>query len=113
MSSGSVKKKNKDFLENCLTLEESLNLAKKEVQKNNFKVISKLISNLFESKNKESYGGISNAIISFLNLSKKENNADIYSDIRNVPFKDLEPEFKQILKQEFADAIRSFNNNQF
>ena len=110
MSSGSVKRDNKDFLKNCLSLEESLNLARREVQKTNFKVISKLISNLFENKNKESYRRFSNTIVSFLSLSNKENNKDVYSTTKNIPFKELDPELKQILKQEFIDAIRSLKN---
>ena len=76
MSSGSIKRNYPDFLKNCLTLEQSLNLAKKEVQKNNFKLISKLMSNLFECKNKESFLGISNTIVSFLSLSERKNQKD-------------------------------------
>ena len=110
MSSGSVKRSSKDFIKNCLTLEESLILARREVQKTNFKVISKLVSNLFENKNNETYNRISNGIISFLSLSNKEANKDVYSNTKNIPFKELDPELKQILKQEFIDAIRSLKN---
>ena len=110
MSSGSVKRNNKDFLKNCLTLEESLILARREVQKTNYKVISKLVSNLFENKNNKSYIGISNGIVSFLSLSNRENNTDIYSTTKNIPFKELDPEFKQILKREFTDATKSQKN---
>ena len=110
MSSGTLKRSSKDFIKNCLTLEESLILARRVVQKTNFKVISKLVSNLFENKNNETYIRISNGIISFLSLSNKDNNADVYSNTKNIPFKELDPEFKQILKKEFADAIHSPTN---
>jgi len=111
MSSGSVKRNNKDFLKNCLSLEESLNLARREVQKTNFKVITNLISNLFENKNNDSYRGFSNAIVSFLSLSNKEKNSDLCSPTKNIPFKELDPKIKQILKQEFADAIKSYEES--
>ncbi|MFX1444759.1 MAG: hypothetical protein ACFFHV_15210 [Promethearchaeota archaeon] len=107
MSSGLLKRRNKDFLKNCLSLEESLNLARRQVQKTNFKVITSLISNLFESKNKESYSGISNAIVSFLSLSNKIKKTDVCLTTKNIPFKELVPECKQILKQEFGDAIKN------
>ena len=106
MSSGSIKKNSQEFLKNCLTLEESLNLAKREVQKNNYKVVSKLMSNLFERKNNESYIGISNAIISFLSLSKKKHQKDIYKDTKELSFNELDTEFKKIMKKEFAEVIR-------
>jgi len=65
----------------------------------------------FESEKKESFIGISDSIISFLSLSNKETNKDIYSDTKNVRFNELNPEFKQILKQEFLDAILSLKND--
>lgn len=110
MSSGLIKRNDKDFLKNCISLEESLKLARREVQKSNFKVISELISNLFENKNKESYIGYSNAIVSFLSLSKKETNVKDYPNTKYIPFKDLDPKLKQILRQEFADTIENFKN---
>jgi len=110
MSSGSIKKNNQDFLKNCLTLEESLNLAKREVQKNNFKVISKLMSNLFERKNNETYIGISNALISFLSLSQKKHQKDIYKDTKEMLFNELDPKFKKIMKKEFVEAIRELES---
>ncbi len=66
---------------------------------------------LFESQKNESLMGISNSIISFLSLSNEKNNEDIYSDTKNVRFNELNPEFKQILKQEFLDAILSLKND--
>jgi len=65
----------------------------------------------FEIEKKESFVGISKSIISFLSLSNRETNKDIYSDIKNVRFNELNPEFKQILKQEFLDAILSLKND--
>lgn len=105
MSSGSIKNNNEDFIKNCLTLVESLNLAKKEIQKSNFIVISQLVSNLFEYQNDESYKGISNALISFLRLSNKEDQNSNYLNSNKITFNDLDNEFKQIMKNEFAGAI--------
>ena len=65
----------------------------------------------FESEKKESYIGISDSIISFFSLSNKKNNKDIYSDTKNVRFNELNPEFKQILKQEFLEAIICLKND--
>lgn len=110
MSSGLIKKNNQDFLKNCLTLEESLNLAKREVKKINFKLISNLMSTLFERKNNESYIGISNAIISFLSLSKKKHQKDIYKDTKELSFNELDTEFKKIMKKEFAEVIRELKS---
>lgn len=110
MSSGSVKRNYPDFLKNCLTLEQSLNLAKKEVQKSNFKLISKLIANLFECKNKESFLGISSAIVSFLSLSERKHQKNQYQDTKGLSFNQLDPKFREIMKKEFAEAIRDLKN---
>ena len=110
MSSGSIKKNSQEFLKNCLTLEESLNLAKREVQKNNYKIVSKLMSNLFECNNKESYIGISNAIVSFLSLSEKKLQKEIYNDTKELSFNELDTEFKNIMKKEFATVIRELKS---
>ena len=66
---------------------------------------------LYGSQKNESLMGISDSTISFLSLSNKKNNEDTYSDIKNVKFGELNREFKQILKQEFLDAILSLKND--
>ncbi|MFX1453539.1 MAG: hypothetical protein ACFFCM_22100 [Promethearchaeota archaeon] len=55
--------------------------------------------------------GITESTISFMTLSNNKNNKDIYSDTKNVEFSELNPEFKQILKQEFLDAIIKLKND--
>ena len=65
---------------------------------------------LLENKNNESIMGISESTISFMSLSNN-NNEDIYSDTKNVNISELNPEFKQILKQEFLDAILRLKND--
>ncbi len=77
MSSGSVKSNNKGFIESSLAL---------------------------ESKKKKSYYGLSGAIISFSSLSNKEQTIDGYLIAKNIPFTELDPELKQILRQEFTDT---------
>lgn len=66
---------------------------------------------LLENQKNESLIGISESTISFLSLSNKDNNKDIYSNTKNVSFSELNPEFKQILKQEFLDAILNLKND--
>jgi hypothetical protein len=57
-----------------------------------------------ESQYNESLMGISESIISFASLSNC-NHKDIYSDTKYVKISELNPKFKQILKQEFLDEI--------
>lgn len=110
MSSDSIKNSNENFLKNCLTLEESLNLAKRETQKDKFLVISRLISDLFEYRDKESYIGISNALISFLSLSNKKHTKTNYINTKKLSFDELDPEFKKIMMDEFDEAIKDLIN---
>lgn len=46
------------------------------------------------------FDNISNAIVSFLSLSKKIKRPDIYSATEDIPNKGIDPEFTKILKQE-------------
>jgi len=46
------------------------------------------------------FDNISNAIVSFLSLSKKIKRPDIYSATEDIPEKGVDPEFTRILKQE-------------
>jgi len=66
---------------------------------------------LLENQKNESLMGISESTISFLSLLDKNDNEDIYSNTKNVRFNELNPEFKQILKQEFLDAILNLKND--
>ncbi|MFX1257703.1 MAG: hypothetical protein ACFFAN_07590 [Promethearchaeota archaeon] len=108
MSFETIKKSNEDLVEEPLKDKKSLNLSKKKIQKYNFKGISKLASNSLKQNNStETYIDISEAIISFLSLSKRKNSRDIYLGRNNIGFKELDIEFKTILKQEFEDAIKN------
>lgn len=49
---------------------------------------------------------ISDLVIPFSKIFKKTNPLDIYSGTERVPFKEREPEFKMILRQEFSDFLR-------
>jgi hypothetical protein len=80
------------------------------------KMISKSFNNdipyfFKKSQKNESLFGISDSTISFLSLTNKKSSRDIYSDTKNIQFNELNPEFKQILKQEFLDAIINLKKN--
>lgn len=44
-------------------------------------------------------------LIPFSNVVKKLKPSDIYSGIENIPFKERDPEFKNLLISEFLEAI--------
>jgi hypothetical protein len=50
---------------------------------------------------------ISRAIIPYSKIFKSYKAADIYSGNERIPFKERDPEFKLILRQEFADILKS------
>ena len=83
MSSGSLKSNNKGIIRSSLAL---------------------------ESEKKESYYGLSGALVSFSSLSNKDHTTDGYSTNRNIPFTELDPELKQILRQEFTDTPKNLKN---
>ncbi len=105
MSSGSIKKKYRNLEENGSKIENSQVLSNNEIQKKNFTHITKLVSDLFKHKDSQYFGEISDAMVSFLSLSKKEYSEEVISERKNIPFDDLDSEFKNILKQEFEDSI--------
>jgi hypothetical protein len=74
-----------------------------------YEIISQSITNLFENTPQESFLGISEAIVSFLSLSNKKSQKN-YKDSKDLPFKDTDSQIKQIMKEEFIDAIRSLKN---
>ncbi|MFX1276209.1 MAG: hypothetical protein ACFFBP_04575 [Promethearchaeota archaeon] len=55
------------------------------------------------------FDNISNAIVSFLSLSKKIQRPDIYSATEDIPKKGVNPEFTRILKQEIDGINESLN----
>ena len=66
--------------------------------------VSKLVFDVFKYKNNQYIFGISNAIVSFSSLSKKKQINKIYSK-NKIAFTQLDSEFKNILIQEFVDAV--------
>lgn len=68
-------------------------------------LIKKDMQNFNYDKHKNEFlKGISDSIIAFSRLSNKKKNKDIYSNIKNFKFGELNPEFIQILRGEFLDA---------
>jgi len=51
------------------------------------------------------YSNFSDLIIPFSNFVKKLKPSDIYSGIENIPFKERDPEFKNLLISEFLEPI--------
>ncbi|MHA1913840.1 MAG: hypothetical protein ACW986_06305 [Promethearchaeota archaeon] len=49
---------------------------------------------------------ISRVIIPFSKIFKSFKPADIYSGTEKIPFKERDPEFKMILRQEFSELLR-------
>lgn len=62
-----------------------------------------------EEDSKELFFDISKFVVSFLNVLKKKHPMDNYDEDENIFLKENESEFKNILKQEFADAIKEFS----
>jgi len=101
MSSGTVNKE--------VDIKETQN--KKEIQDTAYNPIAKLFSKFYKRSflNNETYYDVSNLVISFLNLPKKSSQLDFYQNGTNIPFRNIDPEFQTILRQEFADAMRDFS----
>ncbi len=105
MSSGSIKKKDRNLEENESKIENQQVLSNNEIQKKKFTHISKLVSDLFKHKDSQYFCDISDAVVSFLSLSKKKYSEEVIFERKNILFDDLDSEFKNILKQEFEDSI--------
>ena len=83
----------------------------KEIQESAYNPITKLFSKFYKRSflTTETYYDVSNLVISFLNLPKKSTQLDLYQNGTKVSFRNIDPEFQRILKQEFADAMRDFS----
>jgi hypothetical protein len=57
-------------------------------------------------KSSEREQDFSRAIIPFSKIFKSYIPADIYSGAEKIPFKERDPEFKLILRQEFSSGLR-------
>lgn len=107
MSLRTIIKKPKNSLEKDIKLDSSINLAKK----NNLNTNSSCISDLFKIKHNDSLIRRFNVSISFLSLSNKSYPLDNNQEKQNIAFKEFNPEFKHIMKEEFADSIMNLEYN--
>ena len=51
---------------------------------------------------------LSKIVVPFSNLEKISSAPDLYSGGEKIPFEALDPLYKSVMRQEFADAIRDF-----
>ncbi len=73
-------------------------------QKHKFRLISELVSILFHHKNsRETFINVSNTIILYLTAFDSQYQIDIYSKNKTNNINDVDPKFKEILKQEFKN----------
>ncbi len=100
MKSQKIEKKVEGFLKTFLKPYNPSN--KRILQKKKFILLSKLIADLFKSKNsKICFNNISNLIILILNIYNEKFPVDIYSYQKENSRKTISSKYKNILKQEF------------
>ncbi|MFX1321638.1 MAG: hypothetical protein ACFFAQ_08340 [Promethearchaeota archaeon] len=100
MNSQLLEKKVEGLLENILKPEESEN--KRRIQRIKFRLLSKLVADLFDNKDsRECFHNISNLIILMLNLYKDTFPVDIFLNKEKEREVKSTTKHKQILKQEF------------
>jgi len=89
-----------NFLSKIFSPNDSLN--KEYYQKKKFILLSKLVADLFNSKNSRvCFNNISNLIILILNIYNEQFPVDIYSGVKDNTLKKCNSKYKQILKEEF------------
>ena len=97
-----IEKKVEDLLNHILEQRSSYN--KKKIQKGKFSLLSRLVTELFRSKNSRiSFNNISSLIILILNICNEKFRLDNYSSVEDNSFKTFKPEYKHILKNEFLE----------
>jgi hypothetical protein len=95
-----IEKKVEDILNHIL--KERSNFNRKKLQRGKFSLLSKLVAELFKSKNSRiSFNNISSLIILILNICNEKFRVDTYSMLENNSHKTFSPEHKHILKDEF------------
>ncbi len=100
MNSLTVEKKVEDFLKNVFKSETIFN--KKNLQRKKFLLLSKLVADLFKSKNSQvCFKNISSLIILILNIYNEKFPVDLYSDLEDESLKKFNAKFNNILKDEF------------
>ncbi len=82
----------------------------KTFQDNLINPITTLFSKFYNKSflNRETYFDVSNLVISFLQLSKKSSPNDLYLNRIKISFNNIDPNFQDILKQEFEEAMNDF-----
>ena len=100
MNSLTIEKKVEDFLRNIFKSETIFN--KKYLQRKKFVLLSKLVADLFNSKNSQvCFNNISSLIVLILNIYNEKFPVDIYSNIEDNSLKSFNSKYKRILKEEF------------
>ncbi len=70
---------------------------------------NKLLNTFDEKIQKEIFEmhlNLSEIVIPFSKLFRKYETSDIYSGNEKIPFKERDPEYKMILRQEFANILK-------
>lgn len=70
-----------------------------DLQRKKFKVLSDLISQLFEQR--QFFSDFSNAIVSFLHVFDRTGTVDVFSGLPDIPFSHAGREIQHILREEF------------
>ena len=100
LNSQIIERKVEVFLNTIFKSKKSTN--RRKIQKKKFKLLSKLIADLFNCKNsRECFKNISSLIILILNIYNEKFPVDIYSFNADDSLKKSNPEYKHILKGEF------------
>ena len=100
MNSKIIERKVENFLSKIFRPNDSLN--KECYQKKKFILLSKLVADLFNSKNSQvCFNNISNLIILILNIYNDQFPVDIYSGVKDNTLKKCSSKYKKILKEEF------------
>jgi len=95
-----IEKKVENFLKYVFKPENSFN--RKKLQKRKFFFLSKLVADLFNSKNSQiCFNNISNLIILILNIYNEKFPVDDYSSKEDNSLKNFNSECKHFLKYEF------------
>jgi hypothetical protein len=98
LNSRSIESQVEDFLDNTFTEEDYI--FDSDVQKKRFKLLSRLVADLFNCKNSTfCFQNVSNLIILILNIYCEKFPVDLYSSHTKISRKKPPSELKQILKE--------------
>ncbi len=65
----------------------------------------KFIGKNYQEELSKEHFDVSEIVIPFSRLFRKYESTDIYSGSEKIPFKERDPEYKMILRQEFANTF--------